>query len=210
MDSHSLGDCLRRLMPHVDVERIALTGGVAIGLHVDAPHGDRTRSLAAEDIDFVADDVGAVRPTVMDDFLVSHFHLPQPGYPKFMIQLVDPAAHVRLDFFPDALGALSHAPVVLVAGLPLHVLGARDILDHKLALLSKASVSGPVDEKHYADAKWLGAICGRDVPPVAASHLTSTAYSRDIDRICLRCQASARGGFRLASKRAIFDILGYV
>jgi len=210
MNPGALHDCLRRLMPHVDAARVALTGSLAVGMHVDAPHRDRTRALDAEDIDFVADDPGAVCRTVTNDFLVSHFHLPQPGYPKFLIQLVDPATRLRLDFFPDALRALTRAPVVVVAGIPLRVLGAHDILDHKIALLSKASVADPVEGKHDADARRLGDVCGRGVPPVPASHLASTVHSRDIDAPCLRCQASRHADFPLAPKQAIFDLLGYV
>jgi hypothetical protein len=210
MNATVLSDCLRRLIPHVDASRIALTGGVAIGLHFDIMLGDRARASTADDIDFVADGVDAVRETVAREFLVSHFHLPQPGYQKFLIQLVDPTARLRLDFFPDARRALCRAPVVDVAGVPLRVVTAQDILDHKLALLSGASVESPIDQKHYADAERLAAVCRRDVPAYADSHLTRTSYSRDIAEKCSRCQISEDRGFPLASKRAILDILGYV
>jgi hypothetical protein len=210
IESEILHDCLRRLIPHVDSARIALTGGVAIGVHVGARHGDRARGIPAEDIDFVADDVEAVCETVTNDFLVSHFHLPQPGYQKFLVQLVDPVARLRLDFFPDTLRALTRAAVVVVADVPLRVVEAHDILDHKLKLLSEASAADPVEEKHYADARRLGAICGRGVPPVAASRLIGTVYSRDTDESCIRCQVSRRHGFPLAPKRAVVDILGHV
>jgi len=210
INSERLHDCLRRLIRHVDSARIALTGGVAIGVHVGTSHGDRARGIPAEDIDFVADDVGAVCQTVTNDFLVSHFHVPQPGYPKFLVQLVEPVTRLRIDFFPDALRALRRASVVAVAGVPLRVLEAHDILDHKMTLLSKASAANPVDEKHHADARRLGAICGRRVPPVPASQLTSTVYSRDTDEACVRCQVSRHSGFPLAPKLAIVDILGHV
>jgi hypothetical protein len=110
MNSQLLHDCLRRLMSHVDPKRIALTGGVAIGIHLGVASVDGAR--AAEDVDFVADDVDAVRPTVTREFLVSHFHLPQSGYAKFLVQLVDPATRLRLDFFPDAGRVLSRASIV--------------------------------------------------------------------------------------------------
>src|ERR671912_190028 len=136
MDSVVLHDCLRRLIPHVDVARIALTGGVAIGIHLDGTGDGQARSGTAEDIDFVAAEVDAVCHTITSDFLVSHFHRPQASYPKFLIQLVDPVTRLRLDFFSDTTLALSRAPLLDVAGIPLRVLGARDILDHKMRLLS--------------------------------------------------------------------------
>jgi hypothetical protein len=197
-------------MPHVDDTRIALTGGVAIGMHVDGMRGDRTPAVAAEDIDFVAEHVDVVCQTVTSNFLVSHFHLPQPGYPKFLIQLVDPATRLRLDFFPDTLGALCRARLADIAGVPLRMLDAEDILNHKIQLLSGASAGRPVEAKHYADAKRLGAICGRDVPTVPTSQLVGTAYSRDLEETCVRCEMSRSDAFVLAPKRAIFNVLGYV
>ncbi len=209
VNTEALHDCLRRLMPHVDDARIALTGGVAIGIHLRGMRGD-SRHAVADDVDFVAEGVDAIRQTVTADFLVSHFHLPQPGYPKFLVQLADPATRLRLDFFTDALRAVNRAPVVDVAGVSLRMLEANDILDHKIQLLSGASETRPVDEKHHADAKRLGLLCEREVPTVSASHLVSTAHSRDLDATCLRCHVSRCAGFPLAPKRAIFDVLGYV
>jgi hypothetical protein len=205
MSSKALHDCVRRLLPHLDAERIALTGGIAIRLHVDS-----SRHFAEDDVDFVADAVDAIQPSITSDFLVSHFHLPHLGYPKFLVQLVDPATHIRADFFPDVLRALGRAQVADVTGVPLRVLEAQDILAHKLALLSGASVSKPTDEKHYLDAQQLGALCGREVPGLPASHRTRTVYSQDVDAKCLRCEVSQCESFRLAPKSAILNILGYV
>jgi len=82
MNSELLHKTLSRLMPHLDADRIALTGRVAIGVHLDVTCGDRTRAVAAEDVDFVAAHVDAVRETATREFLVSHFHVPRPGYAK--------------------------------------------------------------------------------------------------------------------------------
>lgn len=210
MNSRLLHDSLRRLVPHVDIARVALTGGVAIGIHIDVMRDGHPRGDAAEDIDFVAEDVDAVRATVANDFLVSHFHLPQPGYAKFLIQLVDPVTRLRLDVFPDALRALARAHLVQVDGISLRMLDVYDLLEHKIALLSKASAANPVDEKHYVDARRLAAICGRLVPPTPAAHLTTVVYSQDINEVCVRCEASRHTGFPLAPKQRIFDVLGYV
>jgi hypothetical protein len=210
MKPETFHDCLSRLIPHVEAARIALTGGMAIGVHADRLTGAPSRRLTAEDIDFVAEDVEAVRPTVARDFLISHFHLPQPGYPKFMIQIADPVTRLRVDFFPDSLGALDRAPLVSVGSVQLRVLQVHDLLAHKLALLSKASAAIPIEQKHYTDAQRLAVICGRAVPPGASSHLTETAFSQNREEVCRRCHASRCDAFPLASKRAIFDVLGYV
>jgi hypothetical protein len=65
MNADLLHDSLRRLVPHVDIARIALTAGVAIGIHVEVTRGEQGRGPAAEDIDFVAQDVDAVRPVLL-------------------------------------------------------------------------------------------------------------------------------------------------
>jgi hypothetical protein len=210
MTAEALHDCFRRLLPHLDAARIALTGSIAIGLHLGGTRRDRLRSIVANDVDFVANDPDAVRPSATIDFLVSHYHLPHAGYEKFLIQLVDPATHIRLDFFPDVSRALSHAKVADVAGHQLRVLEAQDVLAHKLTLLSGASSKKPVDKKHYLHAQQLAVLCGGDVPVLPASHLVFTQYSQDTKARCLRCEVSQCESFRLAPKRAILNILGYV
>jgi hypothetical protein len=198
-------------MPHVDRQRVALTGGVAVGLHAAACGSRRSRSDGPEhDVDLVALQVDAVRPTVTRDFLVSHYHLPQPEYPKFLLQLVDPSSGVRVDVFPDTLALLPRAQPHDAAGISLLVLDPRGILDHKLAILARASPERPVDEKHYRDAVLLGSLCDRLVPPVPSSHLQRAAYSQDIGARCDRCEVSRSGRFPLAPKERIFSILGYV
>lgn len=210
MDSARLEECLLRLTAHLNGPRVALTGGAAIGIHAVLAHGDHSRTDSAEDVDFVAEDVDAVWLSVTGDFLVSHFHLPQPGYSKFLIQLVDPAARLRIDIFPDALHRLSRASTLTVGTVALRVLQATDILDHKLAVLSGASSENAVDPKHYQDAIRLGIICGRDVPRVDPSLLARIPFSQDTDAVCPRCAVSRHPCFPLAPKRAIFEVLGYV
>lgn len=203
--------CLSRLLPHVDARRVALTGGIAIDRHARSIGVQRRRDGWPEpDIDFVAEAADAVAPSVTDTFVVSHFHLPQPGYPRFLIQLVDPASRLRVDVFPDALGALPRARAHEFAGVSLLVLAAGDILDHKLATLAWASGDRPVDGKHHQNALILGEICGRQVPAPPTAHLRPDTYSQDAEAACVRCEASRSGAFPLAPRRQIRDILGYV
>jgi hypothetical protein len=204
--------CLTRLLPHVDRERVALAGGIAIDLHARARGGRRHRAGWPDaDIDLVAAAPGVVSPSAGEEFLISHFHLPHPGYPKFLVQLVDPSTCLRVDLFPDALGALARAGVREFAGIAMLVLDPERMLDHKLAMLASASPAAPVDEKHHRDALLLGALCGRAVPPPPAGVcLRAPAYSRDVNAACGRCEASRSDRFPLAPKRRILDILGYV
>lgn len=211
---HALTDarvhtCLSRLLPHLEETRVALTGGIAIALHARASGRRRPLRGPHGDIDLVAEAVDAVSSTVVRDFLVSHFHLPQPGYPKFLVQLVDPSSRLRVDVFPDSLRALPRAREESVAGVPMRVLDPCSILDHKLATLARASEDHPVDGKHHRDALLLGELCGRPLPPPPA-HLRPDAYSQDVDAACARCEASRSDRFPLAPRRQIHDVLSYV
>jgi hypothetical protein len=194
---------------HVDIDDVALTGGVAIqvGLAVRRQIGPR-ESIA--DLDLVASHLGAVAPTVCGDFLVSHYHVPQPSMPKFMVQLVDPESRVRVDVFPDLVGSLEQADWVTIVGHKLKVLSLESILEHKLETLSKASADKPVDPKHFRDARKLAATCFRETPDIRKECLADEAYSNDLDLVCARCDASASPNFPLASKQEIFGVLGYV
>jgi hypothetical protein len=202
-----LSGTLTRFLRHVNRAEMALTGGVAIDLHLYAAGLPATRDGIA-DLDFVAGNVTAVSPGVAQDFLISHYHLPQPGCPKFMVQVVDPMSRIRIDVFPDLVRSLERASQSVMAGHTLAILDARSILTHKLLTLAHSSPDHLADEKHQRDALMLAALIGEHVDPVPATHLTRETYDMDLSP-CPRCDASRRAEFPLASKQAVFDILGY-
>jgi hypothetical protein len=202
-----LSGTLTRFLPHVKRAAIALTGGVAIDLHLTAAGLPRTRNGIA-DLDFVAGNVTAVSPGVVHDFLISHYHLPQPGYPKFMVQVVDPMSRIRIDLFPDLVSSLERARQTVVAGHVIAILDARSIMTHKQLTLAHSSPDHLVDEKHQRDALVLAALLGEQIGLVPPTHLTKETYGMELSA-CPRCEASRRPEFPLASKQAVFDILGY-
>ena len=201
-----LSGCLARLMPHVRRGEIAITGGVAIQLGLPG-HPDSRETIA--DLDLVASRLDAVAATVSVEFLVSHYHVPQPDVPKFMIQLVDPVSRIRVDIFPDLVGSLKHARRFTIGDHSVNVLSLQSILDHKLLTVSKASASRPVDPKHDRDARALGAILCREIPPAPPGALVKDVYGIGEDLECRRCQLSHNPGFPLAPKHKIFDLLGW-
>jgi len=203
-DQQRLRSCLKRFLVHVDRTHLALTGGVAIELHL-AARGQRRRREGLADIDFVASCPNAVSPTVVRDFLVSHFHVSQPGIPKSLLQLVDPVAQLRLDVFPDVADSVPHARPMRVAGEPLLVLDAQSLLKHKLKTLAHP----PVDEKHWQDAVALAALCGVTSPPRPMS-FRPDVYLTDVREVCGRCTLSRSVEFPLAPKEEVFRLLGYV
>lgn len=204
--------CLSRLRPHVDLARVALTGGVAIAHHAGAHGRQRTREPGSVrgDVDLVAALPDAVAASVVGPFLVSHFHRPQPGYNKFLVQLVDVASRLRVDVFSCGDDVWAGMAGGAVAGSGFPVLAPDRILEHKLAILAQASAEQPVDEKHYRDALLLGEICAREVPERDPGVFAPTLYDHDLTAPCARCDASRDASFPLAPKRRVYELLGYV
>jgi hypothetical protein len=194
-----LEGCLARLLPHLDADDVALTGGVAIELHL----GGASRRRSVADVDLVAGRLDAVAPSVVGAFLVSHRHVARPGVPKGIVQLVDPLARLRVDVFP---GASAGARWAAVGAVPMRVLDARALLAHKLEVLA----SGAVDEKHHLDALALAALCGAPAPPPPPTGFRASVYSRDLEGRCERCERSRDPRFPLAPRAEVFAVLGYV
>jgi len=204
-----LETCLGKLLPHLDRDQVAMTGGVAIDL---ALHGSGVRSISdhVADLDFVATSRQSVAQGIVKDFLVCHYHAPQPGYPKFLIMLVDPDSRLRVDIFPDLVGALKRATRITLGRENLLMLDPDSILEHKLLTLARASETNPADPKHYRHALALARRSGRPIPRVPAAHLAVDVYSTDLRAPCRRCEFSRDPAFSLAPKREIFELLGYV
>jgi len=204
-----LAGCLARLRPHLRHDEIALAGGVAVEVRLAdlGVPGWRDRIL---ELDFVARRRETITPGVAEEFLVCHYHVPQPGYPKFLVMVVDPVSRIRVDVFPDLVGFIGKAQPMSVCGQSWLVLDLESMLDHKLLTLAKAADHRPVDEKHHRDALALAALLGRSVPLVPPANLGKDVYSTDLDARCPRCEASRDAAFPLAPKRRVFDALGYV
>jgi hypothetical protein len=202
-----LSRCLASFLPHVRESELAVTGGVAIQFGL-AERGHAGRRTAIADLDCVASSVDAIAPSVSDVFLVSHYHVVQPGVPKFMVQLVDPVSRIRVDVFPDLVGSLARARIVQIQSHRVQMLALEDILEHKLLTLSKASRTNPIDPKHADDACSLGDLLGRRVTPVAEDCLVEDVYGID-DLHCERCVLSLDPLFPLAPKPEIFSLLGW-
>lgn len=201
--------CLTRLWPHLRPYAVALTGGLALHLHFQAVGRPSPRQVLA-DLDLVAADPEAVSPSVTTAFLVNHYHLPQPGYAKFLIQLVDPVTRLRVDVFPHGADALSGLSSFELDGLRVPVLAPETMLAHKRQVIGKASIDSPVDGKHLRDAIALAELLDQPTPTVAAACLAADRYSTDLNAGCARCDVSRRASFPLAAKAEVFAILGYV
>jgi hypothetical protein len=198
---------LDRLEPHLRVEDVAVTGGIAIDIGMEALRAHRTRGRVA-DLDLVARSVDVVDPGLARDFLVSHYHVAGPGVPKFMIQLVDPATRIRVDIFPDLAGSIARACYVSIGAHQVRILSLEDILDHKLETLSKASPERPVDPKHLRDARAIARVLGRTIAKIDPRCLAEDVYG-ETKGGCVRCESSRRPEFPLAQPHKIAALLGW-
>jgi hypothetical protein len=203
-----LSACLSRLLPSLRREDVAITGGVAIQVGMAELGRQGARDVVA-DLDLVMSSLEAVVPSVAESFLVSHYHVVQPGVPKFMVQLVDPVTRIRIDMFPDLVGSLARARAVQIGTQAVRMLKLEDIFEHKLLILAKASSANPVDPKHADDARALGELLQRRVPVVARHSLVEDVYGIDADARCRRCELSSDPRFPLAPKEQIFSLLGW-
>ncbi len=203
-----LGVCLRRLHRHLDLDAVALTGGAAIEVHLARLNlPGRPRPL--NDVDLVACSRAAISPGVTSDFLVSHFHVPHPGYSKFLVQLVDPDSRTRVDIFPGRSDVIERAEWHHVSGIRVRVLGTDAVLDHKMEVLAGATRERPVDGKHFDDAVLLARLSGREIGERPVAVLCREEYLTDPHARCARCECSVDAAFPLAPKERILDILGY-
>jgi hypothetical protein len=174
-----------------------------------AAHGYSGWRTSIADLDLVASRLDAVASSVSEQFLISHYHVPETGFPKFMIQLVDPISRIRVDIFPDLAGSIAKAWTFTIGEQPVKVLDLRNILDHKILTISKASPAQPVDPKHDQDARALGAIFGRELAVAPAGSFVKDVYGGEADLACRRCKLSRNPMFQLAPKDQIFDLLGW-
>jgi hypothetical protein len=205
----AVDECLARLQPHLEPRATALTGGVAIHLHlIRAGRSSRRRGFA--DVDLVANNWAAVRPSVSREFLISHYHLPHPGYTKFLVQLADPGTRLRVDVFGDLTDLLADTHPVLIGQVSTAVLSPRRLLEAKVRLVTTATVERPVDPKHYQDAVDLAEFLGVPRPVVGMQVLMPDHYRTDRTMPCARCEASRRVAYPLAPKERILATLGYV
>lgn len=204
---HHEAECLGRFLSHIDAP-VALTGGVAIELHAKRDGLHARKTATHRDVDFVARDLAAIRPTATADFLVSHYHLPQP---KFLVQLVDPISRVRIDMFPDLVDSIAHAEEIGFRDYRVKVLTREAILAHKLQILNSALAKDRiVDPKHYCDAIVLSELLGETARTFPVHLLAPDVHSTDVTMRCVKCEAGRTTLFTLAPKPAIHAILGHV
>jgi len=234
VDASRITMSLNRLSRH-DISRLALTGGVAIELHL-LMQGAAPGRRGAHDLDFIAQTFDDIPSTLATSLLVRHVH-PQDPPSRNMLQAVDAVTAIRVDIF-RAYGAEwdRTVPVDLI-GIPLRMVPLEDLLARHARLCWNMQEGKPVAAKfardflrmlEAADRAMMATVAGLweehrkpDMPDdfeYVAEKLQETirrspdllvdpVYSTDIHALCGRCQPVA--AFPLADAGEIKSILGY-
>src|SRR4051812_5730152 len=88
-DERRVSMTLNRFLLHVDRSMLALTGGVTVELDWTTGNSGVITGRWPTSISSRRPSQ-TIAPSVTATFLLSHFHLAQSGYSRFMVQLVDP------------------------------------------------------------------------------------------------------------------------
>jgi hypothetical protein len=230
-DSARVARTLLNLARH-DISRWALTGGVAIELHI-LRLGGKPIIRRLNDLDFVAASFDSIPETIGSELLLRHVH-PHDPPGKMMLQGVDPETGVRVDVFRAygmemgrtssikiatlALGTVSLQDLVarharlnwdLVEGRPVAPKYARDFL-RLIELVSTDEVERIWQEHRKGQSPESFAETALQLRRTIASQsdlLIPPTYSTKVDEVCPRCQGG--GAFPLCDPRQILSILGY-
>ena len=222
---------LHRLARH-DISGWALTGGVAIELHILLRAGERAmRPL--HDIDFIAGAFASIPQTLVGSLLLRHVHPDDPPG-KTMLQAVDPESRVRVDLFRAYGGEMERASELTLGALRLKVVSIDDLVARHARLNWDLVEGKPVAPKYARDFRRLLALVETAAIeevwqehrkphfPVsfreAVSHLRAAfaslaellvapTYSTDVLAVCARCKAAP--GFPLAEASLVLALLGY-
>ncbi len=146
---------IERLMPHLNLSKIIVVGGLAIRYHVykaglDNHFGD------VNDLDLVAYNYQAVNPSVVKDFMIYHIHPPRKEDGLFYIVLVDPVSKVKVDIFSP--NAWEETIKVKFGDYDLKVAAVEDQLVKTTLDINRISEEAHVDPKQFAEMKVLAQI----------------------------------------------------
>jgi hypothetical protein len=235
VDASRLAATLHRLSRH-DISGWALTGGIAIELHIQRFGGEAClRPL--HDVDFVADSFEQIPASLgdklRDELLMRHVH-PHDPPGKTMLQGVDPETSVRVDVFRAYGFEMDRVSTIEVAGVALRMVSLRDIVARHARLNWDLMEGKQVAPKYARDfLRLLEFVAVDQMEDIWQEHrkpqspenfaatiqqlrrviglrsdlLVGPTYSTDPDEVCPRCRKT--DAFRLADARQIMLHLGY-
>lgn len=219
---------LERLLPYLKPDEFVIVGGLAIRYHL-LSHGISYPQRQFNDIDIIVKDPSVVSPSVLDDFLIYHYH---PD--DYFLALVDPISRTKIDIFsyyPEPLEAVT----VPFGNKEVRVVSVEDQLVKTVLDIQRISEEAKVDPKQFEDTRLLMQIADMEkADRIWKSHNFDTwpkSINEAIDRaetiarenpqwvqekpfrkpqpyICPHCQD--KDGFVVTPMEEVYKVLGYV
>lgn len=224
---------LSKLSRHFE-NPIVVTGSLAAAWHLLRKEKLRKKS-AINDIDTVVEDLGCIRPSLSEDFLINHFH-PSREKGRILLQLVDAENALRIDVFTPSSETLFKRLIDFKIGVAVcQAVSLEDILVKLLSIIYPVAKGSHVESKYVkkfyllldsanleaAKLIWqdyrkinqpidFSEAVGIIEKTIAANpHLLKTEeFRRDLDFECQWCVKSET--FPLSPRPKIYEILGYV
>jgi hypothetical protein len=230
-DSARVTRTLRNLALH-DISPWALTGGVAIELHI-LHNGGQPITRELHDLDFMTASFDTIPAALGNKLLVRHAH-PHDPPGKNMLQGVDPETEVRIDVFRAYGLEMDRASVIEIAALALQMVSLQDLVARHARLNWNLMEGKPIAPKYARDfLRLIELVTIDEVECIWQEHrtyqspesfaetvqqlrrvigsrpdlLVPPTYSTNVYEVCQRCQGAE--AFPLADPRRILSILGY-
>lgn len=161
VDRGKVENLLEALLPHLDVKKTILVGGLAIRHHVNA-HGVAYLQEPFSDLDVITNDERAVRPSITKTFLVAHHH--RQGQDGFYFSFVEPALKVSVDVFGGGIAIWPHQTTSVRWGKDqLKLCGIEDQLVKTVIDIGRISAEAKVDPKQFSEADLLRKLADLEV-----------------------------------------------
>lgn len=230
-DTQKVLGVISRFIPYVVQENLVIVGGLARRHHL-MKHGIPYPQRPFNDLDFMIRDRLEMKPSITNEFLIAHYHLPRNS--SFFVGLVDPQTKATIDVFD-----YYHAPIdpeeVQIAGFHLKIRGAEDQLTKAVYDLMKITKGHTLSPKEFDSAEQLLEIIDLEKTERVWRMKYASLYPFSImeaiqqakderdkypERIfefpsrttepysCLEC--SEVPGFSLTPKEEIIKLLGYI
>ena len=147
-DSARVARTFHNLARH-DISRWALTGGVAIELHI-LRLGAKPIIRRLHDLDFVAASFDSIPEAIGSELLLRHVH-PHDPPGKIMLQGVDPETGVRMDVFRAYGMEMERTSPIEIATLALRTVSLQDLVARHARLNWDLMEGRPVAPKYAQD-----------------------------------------------------------
>jgi len=221
-----------RILERHDISRWALTGGLAIEIHL-LRLGARPSARILDDVDFVTESFDCIPVTLAGDFLFRHIHpFAMPG--KTMMQIVHADRALRVDVFRASGDTMNRTVRLNLADRTIQLVSLADLVARSARLALDLSEGIPVASKHANDFMRMAKLVDAAEMRLAwqdhrkpqhpatfekASGLLHTLisarrdllitpeYSTNTSEQCARCLPTP--AFSLADPKVVLSVLGY-